>query len=298
MNGIFLLLALALCLVALAFLIVPLLREPLAESAQSHRETHLALHRERTRELDHDLAAGTLTRAQHDAAMADLERELLDSGAIDTDHHSESSHRPRRLAGAAAFVSVAALPFMAVGTYLWVGHADEVFATRPAEQRTVAAEPQAVSERQRQREFQMLTQQLQGRLAEEPGDLESWILLGRTLVFLEDLEAAERAFREAMAHGGDRDPDLLTRYAEVLADRQGTLDGEPQVLIERALELDPDHAQGLWMAGSLALQRGELAVARRHWERLLAALPPDSDEAEVIRGNLMQLSPADVGGTS
>ncbi|MGM0982028.1 MAG: c-type cytochrome biogenesis protein CcmI [Pseudomonadota bacterium] len=298
MNGIFLLLALALCLVALAFLVVPLLREPRSESVHSHRTTRLAMHRERTRELDHDLAAGTLTPSQHDAAMADLERELLDSGVIDADDDEGPGHQPRRLAAAAAFVSVAALPFMAVGTYLWVGHADEVFATRPVEQRSVVPESQAVSESQRQREFEMLTQQLQGRLAEEPGDLESWILLGRTLVFLEDLEAAERAFREAMAHGGDRDPDLLTRYADVLAERQGSLDGEPRVLIERALAIDPDHARGLWMAGTLALQQGELAAARRHWERLLASLPPDSDEAEVIRGNLMQLSPSEAGGTS
>ncbi|SEG05077.1 c-type cytochrome biogenesis protein CcmI [Billgrantia desiderata] len=297
MNGLFLLFALLLCVLALAFVLYPLLREPRRETLPSRRAINASVHRDRVRELDQDLAAGTLTQAQYATAVADLERELLDSGAIEPDETPADAGRGgARAVGAAAIVSIAVLPFMAIGIYLAVGHAEEVFATqRPAGEMAVA-EPTAATEAELRRQFQLMAQQLQGRLAQAPEDVESWVLLGRTLVFLDDLDAAERAFREAMAHGGDRDPDLLTRYADVMAERQGSLAGEPLQLIEQALEIDPHHAQGLWLAGSWAYLEGEMASARGYWERLLGRLPPDSPEAEVIRGNLAQVAQATTEG--
>ncbi|MCE8035077.1 c-type cytochrome biogenesis protein CcmI [Billgrantia tianxiuensis] len=289
MNGLFLLLAMSLCSVALGFVVFPLLRAPRGEHSESRRAINLAVHRDRVSDLDQDLAAGTLTQVQYDAALTDLERELLDSGAVDADERpSDENHGPRRVPLVAAGISVALLPFMAIGLYLAVGHAEEVFATQAPAGASVEAEPP--SEADLQREFQHLARQLQGRLAQDPADLESWVLLGRTLVFLNDLEAAERAFREAMVHGGERDPDLLTRYADLLAERQGSLSGEPQRLIERALAIDPDHVQGLWLAGSRAYVEGANEEARHYWERLFSVLPEGTPEAEVIRGNLMQLS--------
>lgn len=292
MNGLFLLAALVLCLVALAFVAYPLLRSGQATEADTQADVNRAVHRDRVGELDQDLAAGTLSQAQYDLALADLERELLDSGAL-AEESAAAGPRPQRLATVAAAVCLAGLPFAAMGLYLGVGSAEAVFAT--ASPATNAAPP--VSAEGRQREFEMLAQQLQGRLAEQPDDLESWILLGRTQVYLDDLAAAERAFRGAMAHGGDRDPDALTRYADVLAERQGELAGEPATLIVRALAIDPDHPQGLWMAGSLAFETQELASARRHWERLLEVLPTESREAEIIRSNLERLGTlTDEGG--
>ena len=295
MNGMFLLFAMVLCVMALAFVVYPLLREPRQETGDTRQAINLRVHRDRVRELDQDLATGTLTQAQYDTALADLERELLDSGGIEPDAvNSETAHEgrgPRRVAAIAAFASIAVLPFMAVGLYLGVGYADEVFATQlPPGEVASMQEPAPASDEAMQRQFERLAQELQGRLAQNPDDLEGWILLGRTLTFMDDLAAAERAFREAMAHGGDGDPNLLTRYADVLAERQGSLEGEPRALIERALSIDPDHAQGLWMAGSLAFEEADLDAARQYWERLLGVLPGDSPEADIIRGNLSQVA--------
>ncbi|WP_438816566.1 TPR domain-containing protein, partial [Taklimakanibacter deserti] len=127
------------------------------------------------------------------------------------------------------------------------------------------------------------------RLAQDPADLQGWVLLGRTLTFLDEFEAAGRAFGEALRHGGDRDPEVLVRYADVLAELEGGLAGEPAALIEQALAIDPENAQGLWLAGTRAYQAGAHEEARAYWERLLAVLPEGTAEAEVIRGNLMQL---------
>ncbi|MCE8017110.1 c-type cytochrome biogenesis protein CcmI [Halomonas sp. MCCC 1A17488] len=204
MNGLFLLLAMSLCGVALGFVLVPLLRAPRGERSESRWAINLAVHRDRVSELGQDLTTGTLTQARHDAALADLERELLDSGAITVDERPRGeNHGLRRAPLVAACTSVALLPFMATGLYLTVGHADEVFATQSPGATIAEAEP--LSEADRRREFEHLARQLQGRLAQDPADLKSWILLGRTLEFLGNLEAAERAFREAEAIRADLD---------------------------------------------------------------------------------------------
>uniref|UniRef100_UPI000DAC70FA c-type cytochrome biogenesis protein CcmI n=1 Tax=Billgrantia lactosivorans TaxID=2185141 RepID=UPI000DAC70FA len=155
MNGLFLLLAMSLCAMALGFVLVPLLRAPRAEAARSRRASNLAVHRDRVRELEQDLAAGTLTRAQHDSALADLERELLDSGAIDADEWTASAGRASRRAPlVAACASVALLPFLATGLYLTVGHAEEVFAAGTPPPVAPDAEPR--DEADLQREFRHL----------------------------------------------------------------------------------------------------------------------------------------------
>jgi len=290
MNGVFLLLALGLCLLALAFVLIPLLREPRA-AGPDRREVLLAVHRDRVAELDQDLAAGTLTAERHARALADLERELLDSGVLVADAGAGSEGRgQRRLAQVAAVASMALLPFLAIGTYLSVGYSEEVFAARaPAGQVTMPPEQVEPSDEEMTREFTRLVEGLQVRLAQDPADLQGWVLLGRTLTFLDEFEAAGRALREALRHGGDRDPEVLIRYADVLAEIEGSLEGEPAALIEQALAIDPEHAQGLWLAGTRAYQVGAHDEARAYWERLLAVLPEGTAEAEVIRGNLMQL---------
>lgn len=290
MNGVFLLLALGLCLLALAFVLIPLLREPRAASPD-RREALLAVHRDRVAELDQDLAANTLSAERHARALADLERELLDSGVLEADAGAGSEGRgQRRLAQVAAVASMALLPFLAIGTYLSVGYSEEVFAARAPAGQTMPPEQVEPSDEEMTREFTRLVEGLQVRLAQDPADLQGWVLLGRTLTFLDEFEAAGRAFGEALRHGGDRDPEVLVRYADVLAELQGGLAGEPAALIEQALAIDPEHAQGLWLAGTRAYQDEAFDEARTYWERLLAVLPAESAEAEVIRGNLAELT--------
>lgn len=291
MNGVFLLLALGLCVLALAFVLIPLLREPRGVESPERREVLLAVHRDRVAELDQDLASGTLTAERHARALADLERELLDSGVLeDAVGAGSDTRRQRRLAQVAAVASMALLPFLAIGTYLSVGYSEEVFAARaPAGQAMPPLVQEEPSDEEMVREFSRLVEGLQARLAQNPDDLQGWVLLGRTLAFLDEFEAAGRALREALRHGGDRDPEVLIRYADVLAEIEGSLEGEPAALIEQALAIDPEHAQGLWLAGTRAYQAGAHDEARAYWERLLAVLPEGTAEAEVIRGNLMQL---------
>jgi cytochrome c-type biogenesis protein CcmH len=87
------------------------------------------------------------------------------------------------------------------------------------------------------------------------------------------------AYRRALALR----PKEAQLYAD-LADAQGMvngrkLDGEPEKLVAKALELDPDNAKALGLAGTVAFDRGDPAGAAKHWERALAKVEPGSELA-------------------
>jgi tetratricopeptide (TPR) repeat protein len=56
--------------------------------------------------------------------------------------------------------------------------------------------------------------------------------------------------------------------------------------MDRALAIDPNHLKALWLKASLELQEKRFASAGQLWERLLAQLPPDSNDARIVRANL------------
>ena len=58
--------------------------------------------------------------------------------------------------------------------------------------------------------------------------------------------------------------------------------------IDRALELDPNHAKALWLKASLELQEKRYDSALELWQRLLSKLPPDSNDARIVNANVAE----------
>jgi len=130
---------------------------------------------------------------------------------------------------------------------------------------------------------------LSQRLAAQPEDAAGWQLLVRAHEALGQPEQALAGYAQLQRLRPD-DPDVLTQHAVTLAlARSSGLAGEPEALIQAALRLAPDHPQALALAGSAALERGDRAAARRHWERLLAQTPADSEAAAALRESLGRL---------
>lgn len=292
MNLAFLSAISVLCVAAAGFVLFPLLRSSGQNRQQrSRREVNAAIYRDRLRELDYDVEQGTLTRDQYGAAVADLQKELVQSGAVDPDQPVQQpagAQRPLLIVSGA--VAALGVPLLAIGIYSSVGFAGlvmqggpQVAEGGPAGGSAMPASPHDTAA------FEELVEQVRARLAANPEDRRGWVLLARTLVFLERFDEASDAFSHAVALGGDRDPDLLVQYADVLGAANGGLQGRPRELIDKALELAPDHPQGLWLAGSAAYYEADYANARRYWERLLAVLPPDSEGASIIRTNLDEI---------
>jgi cytochrome c-type biogenesis protein CcmH len=56
--------------------------------------------------------------------------------------------------------------------------------------------------------------------------------------------------------------------------------------INHALAADPNHLKALWLKASLELQEKRYSSAVELWERLLAKLPKDSNDARIVTANL------------
>ena len=105
-------------------------------------------------------------------------------------------------------------------------------------------------------QVEMLVARLAERLRERPEDLDGWVLLGRSYDALgRDAEAAQ-AFAQA------------------------------EKLAPPALERDPRNLTALALAGSTAFGRGDYKAAAQYWERMLAEVPPGSEEASAIAANI------------
>lgn len=257
----FLALAAALVLLALALVIVPLLRHA---GPSGPADATLAVLADRLRELDAEYAAGTLSDDEHRHARQELERQ-----ALRAEQQAQTDDRGNLHTNwGAALATAIVLPLGVALLYAGVGQPSAI--TGGA---TVAQAPEGAHPPQ-DRAIAALSE----RLARDGSDAEGWVLLARSYFQIGRIDAALQAYRKASQLQADN-PDLWVEYANTLASaNQRDLSGEPQRMVERALQLDPNNLNALAFAGLAAMQRGERELAARHWRHLQAQLPEDSDD--------------------
>ncbi|WP_421621181.1 c-type cytochrome biogenesis protein CcmI [Alkalilimnicola ehrlichii] len=280
-----------LCLIAIALLLIPLLRGDCALCRDGQCQTgpdttdpddpadaNLRIYRQQVTELAAERDAGRIDPTRYREIQAELARDLLSQPSAPAEPAAPvGGGRRWAVAGLLAVL----VPTVGLATYVHTGAGNEGLQASAARAHPDQSPAEVV---------QASLATLQAHLERHPEDSDNWLLLGRTLTALGKTEQALESYRAALRHGQDDHPELLARYADLLAgSRDGRLRGDPERLVRRALDIDPDHRLALWLAGSAALERGDAAVARRHWERLLALLPAESDDAGQIRENLRAL---------
>ena len=243
----------------------------------SHKTANLAIYRDQLRELDADLAAGKLAQADHGRARSELEARLLEE--VD----AAEGAAPRRSARGVALLVGLAVPACALAIYFFIG------SPRAVDPRTG---PSAVSSAQ----IEEMVERLAVRLRENPEDADGWKMLGRSYAVLGRFPDAVDAYAKAAARA-PRDAQLLADFADALAMARGqNLQGEPEQLIQRALQIDPNNLKALALAGTVAFERKEFKAAADTWQRMLALVPPDSEDARAIRENVAEAQKLAGGG--
>ena len=251
----------------IAWVLRPLLRRKQV-APPSRAAANVAIYRDQLRELDADLAAGMLARADYERARAELEaRALRDAGQPD----APAVERPGR---AFAWALAGAVPLAAVALYVIVGSPGAI--DREAELHASRAQVEAMVER------------LAARLRENPDDVNGWKLLGRSYGVMGRYAEAADAYAKAAVRA-PRDAQVLADLADVLAMARGqSLQGEPEQLALRALEIEPGNLKALALAGSAAFERKDFAAAAKLWERMLAYVEPNSEDARSIQQNVAE----------
>lgn len=269
--------AAALVALALALLLPTLARRRDDTVAPSSREDNLEVLRAQLRQLDAELAAGTLTAEQHQESRAEIERRALDEDVSD----APTSPAPR--GGRATITAVAIgllLPLFAAGLYARLG-------SRDALQPPQAASAPEVTVAQVEAMVEQLAKIMETK-AGQPDELEGWVMLARSYAALQRFPEASQAYARASALAPDN-AQLLADRADVMAMLPGqTTGGEPARLIARALQLDPNNLKALALAGSVAFEARDFATAVQHWGRARQLVPADSEFARNLDRSLAE----------
>jgi cytochrome c-type biogenesis protein CcmH len=275
-------LAAGLAILALTFVLVPLLRGDTATPDLDSNALNLAVFRQQTTELDADLALGKLDQSQYEASRHDLERELIHDTA------PNGAAKPAAAAGGrwVAPILALAVPAAAVGLYLTIGTSSiipkiEAAGSAPSAQ-TAAGHSPARPDGSPMPSLDVLAQQLAERLEKNPQNAAGWLMLSRTWSTLHQsdkaMAAIERAYKVA-----PRDPAVLLAYAEALAETNGRqLAGRPVELLDTLMDVEPANPNGLWLRGMAAFQASDYPGALARWEPLLALLDPAGSDATQV----------------
>lgn len=130
------------------------------------------------------------------------------------------------------------------------------------------------------------------RLEKDPDNLDGWLLLGRSYAVIEQYPSSARAYQRANQLANGKNVDALTGLAEALVlSEQSGLDGRAGHLFEEALALDPGSTKALFYSAIAALERGENALARERFVRLLQGNPPP-EVRRIIEEQVVRLDAA------
>lgn len=272
MTG-FALIALLLIVIALLWLLPPLLRRGHNSADIRAGASNLAILRDQLLDLERDLGSGMLSPEQYQQARVDLERRVLEESGDATSPVAGHSTRGGRRT---ALVLMVAIPLCAVLLYLRLGSPAAVLLQTTADGRG-GITPQQV---------EAMVEGLAARLQKAPDDGEGWALLARSYFVLQRFQESATAYARAVALLKD-DADILADYADALAMSQGrNIDAKVMAIVEQALKVDPTQLKALAMAGSAAFERKNYKQAIGYWEKLQLRAEPNSEFARTVAANI------------
>ncbi|MCS3417910.1 cytochrome c-type biogenesis protein CcmH [Pseudomonas sp. BIGb0450] len=255
-----------LLLIALSFLLIPVLRGRRAQREEDRTALNVALYQERVAELQTQQSEGVLDAAQLDSGRAEAARELL------ADTEGVEKPRESRLGKPLPLLAAFLVPVLGVALYLHYGASDKVELTREFSQPPVSMED--------------MTRRLERAAAAQPDSPEGLYFLGRAYMAQDRSADAAKVFERTVALAG-RQPELLGQWAQAqyFADNK-QWSPKVQALTDEALKLDPKEVTSLGLLGIAAFEGQRYQEAIDYWNRLLAQLPPDDNSRAALQGGI------------
>ncbi|WP_416423175.1 c-type cytochrome biogenesis protein CcmI [Pseudomonas sp. App30] len=257
-----------LLLVALGFLLIPVVRGRRAQQEEDRTALNVALYQERIAELSAQQVEGVLTAEQLEAGRAEAARELL------ADTEGADGARVSRLGRPLPLLAALLVPALGLGLYLHFGSSDKVELTRE-----FATPPTSMEQ---------MTQRLERAVAAQPDSAQGLFFLGRTYMSQNRPADAARLFQRTLAVAG-REPEVLGQLAqaEYFASNK-KWSPEIQALTDEALKADPKEVTSLGLRGIAAFEGQRYQEAVDYWQRLLVLLPADDPSRAALQGGIQR----------
>ena len=266
-----------LLVIALAFILPPLLQREEKTNSTEVKEANIAVYRDQMRELETDLSNGIVSKEQYSQDRDELERRLLED--VSREESGESKSRALTPGRNLAYALAIGIPVIAVSFYLKIGNQNARSAAPAASEEQQSAAPFAnQSGEMTSQQIETNVAALAKRLKENPTDANGWVMLARSYSQLQRYKDAAEAYEHATALVNN-DADLWADYAYAVALVNGKeMQGKPIELINKALLVDPNNRKALILAGEAAFNQKNYNQAIEYWEKVLKSLPPKTPE--------------------
>jgi cytochrome c-type biogenesis protein CcmH len=275
-----------LLLIPMLVILITLLKTPDDNVEQT---SNSELFQQRLSELKSDIENGLLSGSDEDKVKKEYQLALLEqeknNSALDNSSNRESSSST-----ITAGLLLLLIPLFSIGLYNHLGQPQLI------NQSSLLSEfNNANSSEEKLASVEKMLTQLEQRLINEPDDVDGWLMLTNSYSTLERYPEALRAV-DNLYRLRNNDPTVLIRYADIMSLANGGIyAGKPTELINEALKLDPENANGLWLAGLAASERGDINDAVNYWKRLIPKLEEDSKPQQQIK-EFIQLAINQVDG--
>jgi len=284
---------------------LPVLAMARGTSATAKRSppSDIGVYRDQLRELETDLARGTISDAEAEQARLEISRRLL---AADTAARRSPVHpqAPKLATQGAIILCVMFVVGGSIMTYLELGApgypdmplqarialAEEVRLSRPGQAETEVRARTPLPHVEASEEHHALVARLRQVVAEHPDDSMGHMLLARSEAQLGDFTAAHAAQARYLELKGDTaTAGDWANYAELLISAVGGyVSPEAEQAINRTLALDPGNVRVRHYSGLMYMQTGRPDLAFRIWSALLRESAPDAPWAAPIRAHIQE----------
>lgn len=291
---IFFLAAALMLVIALAFVLVPLLRPRLwsRRVVISDASSNITIFRAHKQELDDDVSRGLISVAERDLAVAELGQrvafEIPPEYPVETLGAGPAMVEAEKRSWMAAICLAMTIPVAAILGYLAWGtpQAMQGLGAAQAAQTTDAKTEPPLSDKQ----ILAMVDSLAKKMNEQPGDPKGWILLARSQNALGRYPEAAAAYARALKLLPN-DAQVMADYADVLVmTQEGRFDGKPYELIQLALKQDSNNLKVLALAGTAEMRLGNRAGSLKHWQKLKTLIAKDSDDYREVEAIIAEVS--------
>lgn len=272
----FWIIAAVLTVIALLIVVFPMIR--IQETNELTREAqNIAIAKQKLASLKKQKDDNDITNEQYLSHKEELENALAIDLEIEQSTTNDTGGRWL------IYFLVLVLPIASIATYFKVGEPELL------DPQAKLAELKASQTDLSNLSVEEMVDLIKQRLNKNPNDGEGWFMLGRTFMTLQRYPEAVTAYQRSIELVGE-EPNILLSLADAMAMKNnGSMLGEPEALVQKVIELEPNNAIALWLGGLAAEQKGDVKVAYKLWGELLPLVSNDPQSANEIKSLLSQL---------
>jgi cytochrome c-type biogenesis protein CcmH len=255
------------------------LKRPLADNGVDLEQSNIDIGKQKKLELQADLAQGLIDQEQFEQALEEISNTL----ALEL-KQADSKTLTKSNANIWIVVVVVLLPIFTISVYQNLSNYTPTSKSAAIDLPPLTLDQSVVK--------------IEQHLKENPQDVKAWKMLGLSYFDLNKIEESLKAYEKAYQIDSS-DPRLLVEYASALIsanDDQFT--PKPIGLIKKALEIEPNAPDALYLAGLFAANAQDFKLAKTLWNKAFSALPEQSVDRQALVSILAELSRVESGDIS